>query len=127
MSSDKITFVGKGITIACTDLARSVRFYETTLGAVREPGDGYGCPWFRLGSLVINLMPNAAERTPAEFPVHAMPIVWLEVVDLAAAHQELIRSGVEIVQAPDGQSMMVADPDGLIIEMWQAESEPEVN
>jgi len=69
----------------------------------------------------ISLMPNAAERSPARFPVHAMPILWLEVDDLQAAYSRLLSNGVEVVQPPDGQSMIIADPDGLLIEVWHVE------
>ena len=75
-----------------------------------------------MGSLDINLLPNAAERSPAEFPTHAMPILWLEVPSLDAAADWFARNEVEIVDPGDGQFMQVADPDGLVIEVWQAES-----
>lgn len=115
----------KALTIACTDHRRSERFYRRVLGAEPLPtaDPGYGCPWLRLGSLAITLMPNAAERSPAEFPTHAMPILWLEADDLAAAAQRFARERVEVVTPSDGQFMQIADPDGLVIEVWQAEAE----
>src|SRR5204862_5614968 len=115
----------KALTISCTDHRRSERFYRKVLGATTLPtGDsGYGCLWLRLGSVAITLMPNASERSPAQFPTHAMPILWLEVDDLNAAARRFARYKVEVVQPPDGLFMMVADPDGLLIEVWQAESE----
>jgi len=82
-----------------------------------------GVRWFRLGSFDITLMPNAAERSPAIFPTHAMPILWLEVDDLAAAAKRFAEYGVEVVEPGDGQYMLVADPDGLLIEVWQSEPE----
>ena len=71
--------------------------------------------------MLINLMPNATERSPARFPTHAMPILYLEVDDLQATYQRLLDNGVDVAQPSDGQSMMVVDPDGLLIEVWQAE------
>ncbi len=121
----KVEFLGKSVTIACTDRDRSERFYEGVLGAERIPGDGYGCPRFRLGTLTLSLMFNATERSPAEFPTHAMPILWLEVADLAAAADWFARHEVEVVDPGDGQFMMVADPDGLVIEVWQLQPESE--
>jgi predicted enzyme related to lactoylglutathione lyase len=50
-----------------------------------------------------------------------MPILWLEVDDLEAAERRFAERGVEVIQPSDGQFMMVADPDGLVIEVWQAE------
>jgi catechol 2,3-dioxygenase-like lactoylglutathione lyase family enzyme len=118
----KVAFRFKALTIACTDKRRSEAFYRTVLGAVTLPTDGY-CPWLQLGSLAITLMPNAAERSPAEFPTHAMPILWLEVDDLAEAAKRFARYNVAVVEPSDGQFMQIADPDGLVIEVWQSQPE----
>src|SRR4051794_107954 len=123
MARRKLAFRMKALTVACTDLKRSQHFYKTVLGA--EPvatDDGIGCPWYRLGTVLITLLPNATERSPAEFPTHAMPILWLEVDDLAAAAKRFARYHVEIIEPGDGQFLMVADPDGLVIEVWQSET-----
>jgi catechol 2,3-dioxygenase-like lactoylglutathione lyase family enzyme len=117
-----VTFWGKAVTVGCTDLERSVRFYEGTLGAKRLLGDGYGCPWFQLGSLTITLLPNAAEPSPASFPEHPMLFLWLEVDDLAAAYKRFKAAEVEVLRPPDGQFMLVADPDGLLIEIWSQQA-----
>jgi catechol 2,3-dioxygenase-like lactoylglutathione lyase family enzyme len=121
MASDRVSFRAKALTIACTDPERSEWFYQDVLGATLDPRDGYGCQWYRLGSLFITLMPNAAEPSPATFPTHAMPILWLEVDDLAAAVRRFEGLGVRVVEPSDGQFMMISDPDGLVIEVWQAE------
>ena len=124
MASRKLSFRVKALTIACTDLKRSERFYRRVLGAVTvKTDDGIGCPWFRLGTFVFTLMPNAAERSPAEFPTHAMSMLWLEVDDLAAAERRFTKAGVDVLQPSDGTLMVIADPDGLAIEVWQAEPE----
>lgn len=114
-------FSVRALTVACTDAKQSERFYKTVLGAAVLPADNGMGWWFRLGSLDINLLPNAAERSPAEFPIHAMPILWLEVEDLAAAAAHFAQHGVEVIDPGDGQFMQVADPDGLVIEVWQSE------
>jgi catechol 2,3-dioxygenase-like lactoylglutathione lyase family enzyme len=114
------TFSVRALTIACTDPDRSERFYRDVLGAAVLPTDNGVGWWFRLGSLDLNLLPNAAEPSPAEFPTHAMPILWLEVRELAAAAEWFARHGVVVVDPGDGQFMQVADPDGLVIEVWQA-------
>lgn len=114
----------KALTVACSDLARSRAFYERILGAQPVPTDsGIGCPWYRLGTLMLTLMPNAAERSPAVFPDHAMPILWLEVDDLEAAETHFRRHGVPILEPSDGLFVLIADPDGLVIEVWQRESD----
>lgn len=121
MADRKPTFRVRALTVACTDVDRSDRFYRAVLGATRTPTDNGVGWWYRLGALEFTLLPNAAERTPAVFPTHAMPILWLEVDDLAAAAEWFARHGVEVVEPGDGQYMMVSDPDGLVIEVWQAD------
>jgi predicted enzyme related to lactoylglutathione lyase len=123
MAGSKLSFRVKALTIACTDHRRSERFYREVLGAATLPTDdpGYGCLWLQIGTLAITLMPNAAQRSPAEFPTHAMPILWLEVDDLEAAAQQFARHGVEVITPSDGQFMQIADPDGLVIEVWETE------
>ena len=119
----KVTFSGKSVTISCTDCERTEHFYVDVLGATPIPGDAYGCPWYRLGSLVISLVPNAEQTSPARFPEHAMPILWLEVDNIREAHEHLKNEGASILQAPDdGMCMLIADPDGLLIEVWQREA-----
>ena len=119
-----VTFSGKSITIACTDRERSERFYADVLGADLIPGDGYDCRCYQLGSLTISVMPNAEHKSPATFPEHAMPLLWLEVDDIKLAHEHLTNAGTPIIQAPDDDMLMlVSDPDGLVIEIWQKDNE----
>ena len=112
-------FHGKAITICCTDQSSSEAFYEGILGAQRLPTEGFGCSWFQLGRLTLTLMPNAAEQCPAVFPTHAMPILLLDVDDLATSHQHLTSNGISISDYHEHQFLMFEDPDGLVIEVWQ--------
>lgn len=123
MMNRKPTFSVRALTIACTEVELSERFYHTILGAVRIPTDNGIGWWYRLGGLKINLLPNAAEASPARFPNHAMPILWLEVDDLAATVDWFARHDVRVVRRSDGMFMQIVDPDGLVIEVWQAEPE----
>jgi catechol-2,3-dioxygenase len=116
----ELSFQVKAVTIVCSDDSRSDRFYREVLGAVLLPRD-ITCQWYRLGSLTITLMPNAEGRSPAEFGEHPMTMLYLEVEDLEAARKHFARHEVEVVVPSDGQMMMVADPDGLPIEVWQRE------
>ncbi len=117
-------FSGRSVTIACTDRERSERFYVDVLGAALIPGDGYGCRWYRLGSLTISVMPNAEHKSPATFPEHAMPVLWLEVDDIKLAHEYFKKAATPIIQAPDDDMfMLITDPDGLVIEIWQQEDD----
>lgn len=123
MASHRPRFRMRALTIACTDPDRSSRFYREVLGATVIPTDNGIGWWFRLGSLDINLLPNAVERSPAEFPRHAMPIPWLEVPDLEAAAEWFARHQVEVIDPGDGQFMQIADPDGLVIEVWHSQTD----
>jgi catechol 2,3-dioxygenase-like lactoylglutathione lyase family enzyme len=123
MPRDGLAIRGFALTIFCTDQERSDRFYREVLGAEVDPRDGYGCPWFKLGNLNLSIACNAKERSPASFPTHAMPVLWLEVDDLKTAADRFARYGVEIIEPSDGMSMMIADPDGLVIEVWQHEAQ----
>ncbi|MFO0909532.1 MAG: VOC family protein [Isosphaeraceae bacterium] len=106
----------------CTNADRSTRFYCDVLGAIALPSDnGFGW-WLRLGTFELNLLPNAVTASPAVFPTHAMPILWLEVPNLAEAAAWFARHKVVVVDPGDGQYMQVADPDGLLIEVWQAQA-----
>jgi O-acetyl-ADP-ribose deacetylase (regulator of RNase III)/catechol 2,3-dioxygenase-like lactoylglutathione lyase family enzyme len=120
-SSRVPAFRMRAITIACTDVKRSTEFYATILGATRLPTDNGIGHWFRLGEINITLLPNAATRTPATFPADAMMMMWLEVDDLAKTAKRFAAHGVDVVDEGDGQFMMVADPDGLVIEVWESE------
>ena len=124
-SRTRLSFRGKAITVACTDKARSQQFYEDLLGAELLPGDGYGCPWYRLGSLTLSLLPNASEPCPVSFPTHAGTMFWLEVDDLGAARHHLVQNGVPVVAWHEGEFMIVTHPDGLLIEIWQAQPDSE--
>jgi predicted enzyme related to lactoylglutathione lyase len=126
MVGNKASLQLMAITIVCTDLTRSMRFYEQALGAVREPDDGYGCPWFKLGQLWISLLDNATTVSPAKFPGHPMAMLWVETDDLTAAAQRFVQFGVKVLNPSDGQSMIIADPDGIVIEVWQAPPEESV-
>lgn len=64
-------------------------------------------------------MQNASEKSPADFPTHAMPILWLEVDDLAAAAELFARSGLAVTDYD--VHLQIIDPDGLLVEVWQAQ------
>jgi catechol 2,3-dioxygenase-like lactoylglutathione lyase family enzyme len=121
MASRKLTFSFRAVTIACSDVERSMRFYQGVLGAVRLPTDNGVGWWYRLGSLELNLLPNATQPSPAELPTHAMTMLWLEVDDLAATAACFDRQGVAVLFLDDA-FMQIADPDGLVIEVWQAQA-----
>ncbi|OWK38540.1 hypothetical protein FRUB_07660 [Fimbriiglobus ruber] len=50
-----------------------------------------------------------------------MAMLWLETDDLATIAERIVRSGACVVEPSDGQSMIITDPDGIVIEIWQTE------
>jgi catechol-2,3-dioxygenase len=120
MPTEKLAFHVKALTIICRDHRRSGQFYEQVLGAVPmlldEPTV---CLWYRLGTLAITFVPNAAERSNSSISDQAINMLWLEVDDLQEAERHFARHKVEVIQPSDGQMLIIADPDGLPIEVWQ--------
>ena len=122
--SNKLGFRGRRITISCTDIDASEAFYRDLLGAELIPDDGFGCRWYELGDLELDMMPTAEKRSSARHPHDAMPMLCLEVDDIHEAHDWLLRNQVQIIEEPDEtDSMLVADPDGLLITIWHSESD----
>ncbi len=100
-----------------TDPDRSRAFYGTALGLAvyREFGTGpeRGTVYFLGGGFL-----ELSGRSP-EPPAPGMRL-WLQVADVAAAHEELVRAGVEILRPPVREpwglvEMWVSDPDGVRI------------
>ncbi|MET7615296.1 VOC family protein [Streptomyces seoulensis] len=100
-----------------TDPERSRAFYGGQLGLAvyREFGEGpeRGTVYF-LGGGFLEL--SGRSETPLAPSVR----LWLQVPDAAAAHDELLAEGVEIVRAPVREpwgliEMWIADPDGIPI------------
>ncbi|MFD4596677.1 VOC family protein [Streptomyces sp. NPDC058464] len=94
-----------------TDPERSRAFYGEQLGLAvyREFGEGpeRGTVYFLGGGF---LEVSGRSDTPPSPAVQ----LWLQVADVAAAHEELVATGVPIVRPP------VKEPWGLV-EMWTAD------
>jgi catechol 2,3-dioxygenase-like lactoylglutathione lyase family enzyme len=101
-----------------TDPVRSHAFYRDTLGLAvyREYGnpplDG-GVVYFLGGGYL-----EVAGRAPG--PAGPNVELWLQVRDLRATYDELVRRGVTVVQAPSRMpwgldEMWITDPDGVRI------------
>ncbi|SDM36910.1 hypothetical protein SAMN04487981_101293 [Streptomyces sp. cf386] len=100
-----------------TDPERSRVFYGEQLGLAvyREFGTGpeRGTVYFLGGGF---LEVSGRSETPPSPAVQ----LWMQVEDVAAAHDELRTKGVEIVRAPVKEpwglvEMWIADPDGMRI------------
>ncbi|MCX5137304.1 VOC family protein [Streptomyces sp. NBC_00340] len=100
-----------------TDPERSRAFYGERLGLAvyREFGTGpeRGTVYFLGGGFL-----EVAGRS--ETPASPALKLWLQVADAAAAHEELVAAGVEVVRPPVREpwgliEMWIADPDGTEI------------
>lgn len=100
-----------------TDPERSRVFYGEQLGLAvyREFGTGpqRGTVYF-LGGAFLEV--SGRSETPPSPAVQ----LWMQVADVAAAHDELLGKGVEIVRPPVKEpwgliEMWIADPDGTRI------------
>ncbi|MCT9004665.1 VOC family protein [Streptomyces rhizosphaerihabitans] len=100
-----------------TDPERSRAFYGERLGLAvyREFGTGpeRGTVYFLGGGFL-----EVAGRS--ETPPSPALKLWLQVADMAAAHEELTAAGVEVVRGPVREpwgliEMWIADPDGTEI------------
>jgi catechol 2,3-dioxygenase-like lactoylglutathione lyase family enzyme len=99
------------------DLDRSLRFYGQTLGLkiYREYGSGAdrGVVFF-IGGGYLEITGRASAVDVDKVSL------WLQVPNLAEAHQQLSGAGVEIVDPPERKpwgllEMWIRDPDGLTI------------
>jgi catechol 2,3-dioxygenase-like lactoylglutathione lyase family enzyme len=102
------------VSVPVTDLERSTRFYEETLGLERMPGPG-GWPEFRLGenlSLYLVDPTNIGEAFSGPHTAH----IALRVPDVEGVRRELEERGIEF----DGEVLDTGvchmaffhDPDG---------------
>ncbi|MDN3025774.1 VOC family protein [Streptomyces sp. S.PB5] len=100
-----------------TDPERSRAFYGEQLGLAvyREFGTGpdRGTVYFLGGGF---LEVSGRSQTPPSPAVR----LWMQVEDVAAAHEELLAKGVAIVRPPVKEpwgliEMWIADPDGMPI------------
>ncbi|WP_306334556.1 VOC family protein [Streptomyces sp. KL118A] len=100
-----------------TDPERSRAFYGEALGLAvhREFGTGpeRGTVYFLGGGF---LEVSGRSDTPSPPGLR----LWLQVADVAAAHEELVARGVEVLRPPVEEpwglvEMWIADPDGVRI------------
>ncbi|MEV7860644.1 VOC family protein [Streptomyces hirsutus] len=112
--------LGSRILLRPTDPERSRVFYGEQLGLAvyREfaTGPERGTVYF-LGGGFLELSGRSESPAGAADPATRL---WLQVADVAAAHEELKDKGVEIVRPPVKEpwgliEMWIADPDGTPI------------
>ncbi|MFH5802552.1 VOC family protein [Alienimonas sp. DA493] len=110
---------GNAVCLICTDHRRTATFYRAAFGAVDLPGDGFGCPWLRVGGLTLTLLPNAVRPAPAPSVERAGATLLLRDADVRAAFDRAVAAGAAVVEPPDEDAThcLVADPDGVLIEV----------
>ncbi|MFD6315862.1 MULTISPECIES: VOC family protein [Streptomyces] len=108
-----------------TDPERSRAFYGEQLGLAvyREFGTGAerGTVYFLGGGF---LEVSGRSDTPPSPAIR----LWMQVEDVASAHEELVAKGVEIVRPPLREpwgliEMLIADPDGTPIVLVEVPAE----
>ena len=101
------------VSVPVTDLERSTRFYEETLGLRRRPGAG-GWPEFETGNVSLYLMDptNVGREFVAPHTAH----IALRVPDVADARRELVAKGVafagDVLDTGVCHMAFFHDPDG---------------
>lgn len=112
-----VNVLSSRVLIRPTDPERSRAFYGEALGLAvsREFGTGpeRGTVYF-LGGGFLELSGRSAEPPSPDVRL------WLQVPDAAAAHEELLAAGVEVLRPPVKEpwglvEMWIADPDGMRI------------
>ena len=106
------------ISVPVTDMARSIRFYEETLGLTRVPGSR-GWPEFTLGNVSLYLIDPT--NIGQAFSAPHTSFIALRVADVAQAREAYAARGVEFqgdifdtgvchmafFQDPDGNALML--------------------
>ena len=108
--------------IVCTDHWRSLEFYRDAFNAEIIAGDVGTCPWLLIGDLPITLLANTEFPSNLQHSERAMAMLFLQVDDLDAAYDQAVKHGATPIEPPqsNGVHFIVADPDGIIIEVVQA-------
>ncbi len=106
------------VNLYVADLARSVEFFEKTLGLRKLTGDAaHGYASFDAGPLRMGVAQIDASDPAQRALVGRQTGLGFGVPDLAAAHAELAGRGVRFTMEPEkmpwgGFMAMFADPDG---------------
>jgi predicted enzyme related to lactoylglutathione lyase len=111
------------LSISVGDVGRSAAFYETYLGAIRDPFDFgpeavafVGWPTFALSSV---RRPGQPEPVPETTGI----LLWWRASDARALHERAAADGVPILvepfDGPFGVQFTMADPDGYRITIYE--------
>lgn len=114
------------LVLTVADIAKTVAFYEATLGMVAEQFAG-GRMALRFGEQKINLHEQGHEFEPKAQSVQpgSADLCFVTSTPVAAAKEALVALGIEILEGPvqkSGalgpiQSIYFRDPDGNLLEL----------
>ena len=112
------------ISLGSSNLQNSISFYGDILDfEVLEQDTSYTV--LRLDPISIRLNQIDGYRSQVQNPGHACLTFILDVDDFTKAIQELEEKDIEILQGPvaieGGESILIADPDGNLIELFYKE------
>ncbi len=112
------------ISFGSSDLKRSVEFYQDLLGLeLMEEGEQHALLEQGAVSIRLNLIPNY--KSPLTNPGELSMSFSLDVDDFTNALQELEEKEIEILTGPvgieGGESLLISDPDGNLIELFYKE------
>jgi predicted enzyme related to lactoylglutathione lyase len=108
------------VALQVTDLERAAAFYETRLGLRRSAASPPHAVVFETSPIAFAVREPVPGLDLASVPVPGAGVVlWLEVDDAQAAHDELAASGVPVVAPPTpspfGPMFTFRDPDGYAV------------
>jgi catechol 2,3-dioxygenase-like lactoylglutathione lyase family enzyme len=112
------------ISQGCSDLKRSIEFYTDVLDfEVVEESDSYAL--LHLDPIKIRLNHIEGHRSKIENPGESSLAFIMDVDDFTEALTELEEQGIEIIKGPvmieGGESILISDPDGNLIELFYRE------
>ena len=111
------------INVVCSDLERSLSFYRDVLGFRFVESDS-GAVRLACGARSVLLLPVAGRPVEPQ-PYCSVPTISLDlyVESIEAAHRHLKANVVTFVREwrPNDKSVHIADPDGLVWEVIEAE------
>ena len=121
------------VRIIVTDVAMAVAFYTTQLGFTLGQQFGPAMAIVALGDLTLWLAgPEASASRPMPDGAQPMPGGWMRIVltvaDLDDEVARLTDSGVQfrndILSGPGGRQILVIDPSGNLVELFQPAEAP---
>ncbi len=112
------------ISLGSSNIKRSVGFYTDVLGfELVEEAEGYAL--LHMDPVRIRLNFFEGYKSETANPGQRSLSFILDVDDFTDAIEELENAGIEILKGPvmieDGESILIADPDGNLIELFYKE------